>query len=99
MEHRLLSRQSSCPEATAIHIIILDIPGWVFVFQQNGVPAHRARDTVAFRKRKVLDSFLQRPHGRRSHWILTQSTIYIASVVYCRRKFRPTHPELLTWMN
>jgi len=49
-----LSRQSSCPEATAIHI--LDIPGLVFVFRQNGAPAHRARDTVAFRERKVFDS-------------------------------------------
>ena len=47
MGHRLISRQSSCPEATAIHI--LDIPGWVFV------PVHRARDTVAFLERKVLD--------------------------------------------
>src|SRR6218665_142278 len=39
--HRLLSRQSSCPEATAIHI--LDIPGWVFVFQQNGASSTRHR--------------------------------------------------------
>ena len=51
MGHRL---QSSCPEATAIHI--LDIPGWVFVLRQDGVLAHRARDTVAFLERKVLDS-------------------------------------------
>src|SRR6218665_1275688 len=48
MGHRL---HSSCPEATAIHI--LDIPGWSFVFQQDGAPAHRARDTVAFLERKV----------------------------------------------
>ena len=48
MGHRL---QSSYPEATAIHI--LDIPGWVFVFRQDGAPAHRARDTVAFLERKV----------------------------------------------
>src|SRR6218665_1015823 len=27
--------------------------GWVFVFRQDGTPAHRARDTVAFLKRKV----------------------------------------------
>jgi len=53
MEDRLLSRKSSCPEATAIHI--LDIPGWVFVFLQDGAQAHRARDTVAFLERKVLD--------------------------------------------
>src|SRR6218665_1048457 len=53
MGHRLLSRQSSCTEATAIHI--LDIPGWVFVFRLDGAPAHRARDTVAFLERKGLD--------------------------------------------
>src|SRR6218665_1996400 len=34
---------------------ILDIPGWVFVFRQNGAPAHQVRDTVAFLERKVLD--------------------------------------------
>src|SRR6218665_2845779 len=49
MENRL---QSSYPEATAIHI--LDMPGWVFVFRQDGAPAHRARDTVALLERKVL---------------------------------------------
>src|SRR6218665_712569 len=80
MGHRLLSRQSSCPEATAIHI--LDIPGWAFVFRQDGAPAHRARDPVAFLERKVLDSFLQQC-GRRIHWILTQSTICnICSVLH-----------------
>src|SRR6218665_3401937 len=79
MGHRLLSRQSSCPEATATHI--LHIPGWVFVFRQNGAPAHRASDTVAFPERKVLDSFLQQC-SRQIHWILTQSTIYsICSVL------------------
>src|SRR6218665_517820 len=47
------SHQPSCPGATARHI--MDIPGWVFVFQHDG--AHRAhdRDTVAFLERKVLD--------------------------------------------
>src|SRR6218665_3507647 len=52
MGHRL---QSSCPEDTTIYRPILDIPGWVFVFRQNGTPAHRARDTVAFLERKVVD--------------------------------------------
>src|SRR6218665_606827 len=42
-----------CQEATVRHIP--DIPGWGFVFQQNGELAHRARDTVAFLERKVPD--------------------------------------------
>ena len=58
MGHRLLSRQSSCPEATVIHI--LDIPEWVFVFGQDGAPAHWARDAVAFLERNVLDFVSQR---------------------------------------
>src|SRR6218665_123513 len=32
-----------------------DIPGWGFVFQQDGAVTHRARDTVAFLERKVPD--------------------------------------------
>src|SRR6218665_2072131 len=43
----------SCQEATVRHIP--DIPGWGFVFQQDGELAHRARATVAFLKRKVPD--------------------------------------------
>src|SRR6218665_2091475 len=43
----------SCQEATVRHIP--DIPGWDFVFQQDGELAHRARDTVAFLERKVPD--------------------------------------------
>src|SRR6218665_733040 len=43
----------SCQEATVRHIP--DIPGWGFVFQQNGELEHRARDTVAFLERKVPD--------------------------------------------
>src|SRR6218665_2346885 len=48
-----LSCQFSCQEATVRHIP--DIPGWGFVFQQDGALAHRARDTVAFLERKVPD--------------------------------------------
>src|SRR6218665_1406231 len=51
--YSLLSRQSSCQEATTRHIP--DIPGWGFVFQQDGAPAHPARDTVAFLEGKVPD--------------------------------------------
>src|SRR6218665_3416746 len=43
----------SCQEATVRHIP--DIPGWGFVFQQDGELANRARDTVAFLERKVPD--------------------------------------------
>src|SRR6218665_3640901 len=46
----------SCQEATVRHIP--DIPGWGFVFQQDGELAHRgdrACDTVAFLERKVPD--------------------------------------------
>ena len=32
-----------------------DIPGWGFVFQQDGALAHQARDGVAFLARKVPD--------------------------------------------
>ena len=42
-----------CQGATFRHIP--DIPGWGFVFQQDGALAHRARDTVAFLERKVPD--------------------------------------------
>src|SRR6218665_1888799 len=41
----------SCQEATLRHIP--NIPGWGFIFQQDGELAHRARDTVAFLERKV----------------------------------------------
>src|SRR6218665_174341 len=34
---------------------IQDIPGWSFVFQQDGALAHRASDAVAFLERKVPD--------------------------------------------
>src|SRR6218665_2895470 len=43
----------SCQEATVRHIP--DIPGWGFVFQQDGELEHRACDTVAFLERKVPD--------------------------------------------
>src|SRR6218665_1757877 len=49
----ILSRQFSCQEATVGHIP--DIPGWGFVFQQDGALAHRVRDSPAFRQRKVPD--------------------------------------------
>ena len=49
----ILSRQPSCPEATARHTS--DIRGRVFVFQQDGAPAHRARDTVSFLERETPD--------------------------------------------
>ena len=82
MGHRL---QSSCPEATAIHI--LDIPGRVFVLRQDGAPAHRARDTVAFlQERKVLD-FIPPTLWPMNSPDLNLVDYYIASVVYCRRKF------------
>ena len=70
MGHRL---QSSCPEATAIHI--LKVPGWVFVLRQDGALAHRASDTVAFLEHRYSTSFLQHC-GRRIHRILTKPTIY-----------------------
>src|SRR6218665_936440 len=41
----------SCQEATVRHIP--DIPGWGFVFQQDGELVRRARDTVAFPERRV----------------------------------------------
>ena len=41
------------PRATVRHIP--DIPGWGFVFQQDGALAHRARDTVSFLERTVPD--------------------------------------------
>src|SRR6218665_2061522 len=43
----------SCQEATVRHIP--DIPGWGFIFQQDGELMHRARDAVAFLERKVPD--------------------------------------------
>ena len=55
----ILSRQSSCQSttgiclATARHIPKIHKLG--FVFQQDGVLAHRARDTVPFFERKVPD--------------------------------------------
>src|SRR6218665_706442 len=41
MGHKLLSRQSSRPGTTAIHI--LDIPGWIFIFLKNGASSTRHR--------------------------------------------------------
>src|SRR6218665_778902 len=71
---------------------ILDIPGWVFVFRQDGVPAHRAHDTVAVLERKVLD-FIP-PTMWPTNLPDLNPVYYIhVSVVYCRRKF--THRELL----
>src|SRR6218665_1796476 len=60
-----------------------------FVFRQNGAPAHRARDTVAFlQSERYSTSFLQQC-GRQIHRILTQSTIYsIRSVL--REKVYPS---------
>ena len=53
-EWGILSRQPSCPEATARHTS--DIRGRVFfIFQQDGAPAHRARDTVSFLERDTPD--------------------------------------------
>src|SRR6218665_2754384 len=52
-EWGILSRQSSCQEATARYIP--EIPGLGFVFKQDGALAHQARDTVAFLERKVPD--------------------------------------------
>src|SRR6218665_1425582 len=52
-EWNILSRQFSCQEATVRHIP--DIPEWGIVFQEDGAPAHRLRDTVAFLERKVPD--------------------------------------------
>src|SRR6218665_3970836 len=52
-EWGILLRQSSCQEATPRHI--QKIPGLGFVFQQDGVLAHRARDTVPFLEQKVPD--------------------------------------------
>src|SRR6218665_3094872 len=52
-EWDILLRQFSSQEATVRHIP--DIPGWGFVFQQDGALSHRARDTVAFLERKVPD--------------------------------------------
>src|SRR6218665_103306 len=43
----------SCQEATARPVP--DIPGWGFIFQQDGALEHRARDTVDFLERKVPD--------------------------------------------
>src|SRR6218665_1029151 len=43
----------SCQEPTVRHIV--EIPVWVFVFQQDSELALRARDTVAFLERKVPD--------------------------------------------
>src|SRR6218665_614910 len=50
-EWGILSRQSSCQEATARYIP--KIPGLGFVFQQDGALEHRAPDTVDFLERKV----------------------------------------------
>src|SRR6218665_3869232 len=52
-EWGILSRQSSCQEATARYIAI--IQGLGFVCQQDGALAHRARDPVAFLEQKVPD--------------------------------------------
>src|SRR6218665_2743014 len=41
------------PRAAVRHIP--DIPGWGFVFQQDGALAHRARGTIAFLERKAPD--------------------------------------------
>src|SRR6218665_1061450 len=54
-EWGILSRKSSCQEATARHRPIPKIPGFGVVFQQDGALAHRARDTVALLERKVPD--------------------------------------------
>jgi len=51
-ERRILSRQPSCPEATARHVLV--VTGRVFfVFQQDGAPAHRSHKTVGFLERKT----------------------------------------------
>jgi len=50
-ERGMLSRQPSCPEATAR---CADCPMTsFFVFQQDGAPTHRARDTVALLERET----------------------------------------------
>src|SRR6218665_2231304 len=79
MGHRLLSRQSSSPEATAIHI--LDIPGWVLSFDRTVPrPIEHATPSLSWSER-YSTSFIQQC-GRRVHRILTQSTIYsICSVL------------------
>src|SRR6218665_3708628 len=79
MGHRLLSRQSSCPEATAIHI--LDIPGWVMSFDRTAPRRiEHATPSLSWSERHS-PSFLHQC-GRRIHRILTQSTIYsICSVL------------------
>src|SRR6218665_3133825 len=51
----ILSRQSSCQEATARHRPIPKTPGFGVVFQQDDALAHRPRATVAFLERKVPD--------------------------------------------
>ena len=57
-----------------------------FVFRQDGAPAHRARGTVAFLERKVLDFFPPTLWPTNSP-DLNLVDYYVASVVYCRRKF------------
>src|SRR6218665_3311527 len=56
---------------TAMHI--LDIPGW-FLSLDRTVPAHRARDTVAFLERKVLHSSINVADEFKG--FLTESTMY-----------------------
>src|SRR6218665_1069291 len=75
---------SSCPEATAVHNA--GYPRVGFVFRQDGAPAHRARDTVAFLERTVLDFFPPALWPTNSP-DLNLVDYYIASIVYCRRKF------------
>src|SRR6218665_166836 len=83
MGHRL---QYVCPEATAIHIS--DIPRWVFVFRQDGATAHRARGTVALLERKILDFIPPTLWPTNSPDLNpVDYIVYIASVVYCTRKF------------
>src|SRR6218665_1590015 len=70
--------------------------GGFFIFQQDGAPAHRARDTVAFLEQRVPD-FIPRTLWPPNSPDLNPLDYTIASGVYCRRKF--TDPELLTSTN
>src|SRR6218665_1566061 len=76
MGHRLLTRQSSCPEASAIHI--LDIPG---SFDRTALRRiEHATQSLSWSERYSTSSLQQ--CGRRIHRILTKSTIYsICSVL------------------
>src|SRR6218665_537552 len=106
MEHRLLSRQSSCPEAivaTAIHIGLYWISQGGFLSFDRTAPRRieHATPSLSCRAKGMHSTSFLQQCGRRIHRILTQST----KPIYCicselQEKVYPSRiANVVTWMS